>query len=317
MIMQTRALQEKWLDDLLIFSPPRRSQPISQFLEDNLLVSAPSIQGRPGGLYHLKKTTWFASAELQIIDLLDTSGLYLQSNLFLRSLQNKSTLFLVAYSQTGQTWTIANSELKNIHDMVIFEHSLYVVSCFTNEIAKISMTGEIEERWKFGNGAHTWHINCLSVWDNRLVATCSGRFDVEPDWASDLGRPGQVFDVKTGDILWSDLAHPHAPGVDRQNRKYVCDSKGQKVLIKESSGNIIELKFPGSFPKALAWGKNMLYVGLAKYRFPLAGQKGIDSARIAIVNLKDFSIVDYIDLPIDEMYNIVVVPDDLSALLPR
>ncbi len=310
-------VQEKWIDDLVFLPPEKRARPISRFLEDDLLVSAPSKQGKPGGLYHLRKSSWLSSAQIVTLDTMETSGLWLQSNLFLRSLQNMSTMYLIAYSETGQVWPIINPELKNIHDMLIFKDQLYVVSCATNEIARITMQGEIEERFRFGNGGHTWHINCLSVWDDRLVATCFGRFEKEPIWPSDLGRPGQVFDVRTGEILWQDLACPHTPAVDRLGRKYVCDSKGQRVLVKNSDGQIKELKFPGTFPKALAWGKNMLYVGLAKYRFPLEGVKGIDSAQVAILDQKSFAVLDYIDLPCSEMYNIVSIPEDINELLPR
>lgn len=311
-------LQNHWLEKLVLLPEEIRSQPTQGILADNLLVSAPSKQGMPGGLYYVEKTGWLSPPRIRQLDGLETSGIWLQSNLFLRSLQNMSCLFIVAYSETGQIWNIINTELKNIHDIIIFKNALYVVSCGTNEIARISMTGEIEERWKFGNGGHTWHINCLTVWDDRLVASCSGRFETEPDWEIDDGQnTGHAFDVMTGEKLWAGFNRPHLPAQDSKGRKYICDSKTQRLLIKDLDDSVREIHFPGTFPKALAWGKEHLYVGLARYRFKLEGVKEIASAQIAILDRETFKIVDYVPLPCSEMYNIVVVPDDLKVLLPK
>ena len=299
-----------WLDDLVLLPREKRYKSIHASLEDNLLVSAPSKQEMPGGMYQLRKSGMFTPAELITIDTIETSGLWLKDGLFLRSLQSMSTMFLLAYSESGHAWTIVNEELKNVHDILIFEGDLYVASCNTNEVACVSMKGEIKERWKFGIGGHTWHINCLSVWDDRLVVTCFGRYDTQPPWdlPADV-RPGHVFDVKTGEYLWQELHCPHTPAVDPWSRKFVCDSREQRVLVKEPDGKINEIKFPGTFPKALAWGKEKLYIGLAKFRGELTGVEGIDSARIAICDPHSFAVSDYIELPCSEMYNIIVLPE--------
>jgi hypothetical protein len=274
-------------------------------LADDLIVSATSQFEKPGGLFSLSKG---AKPLLHIIDRLETSGIWLDNELFVRSVQNPEHMILFFYSPNS-IWSIATENLKQVHDVRYQFGQLYVVSTSTNEVVQLDSTGKVHYRWKFPGEGDAWHLNCLDLWDGRYVVSCFGKFEKEREFKGKWQNAGILFDLETEEILWDGLSLPHTPRIDDQGRQYICDSGKHKLLRRNSDGSdLTEVEFPGAFTRGMAFGKDHIYVGLSTLRGSLGNENAvkIPTARVAILERESLKPVGEIDLPCPEIYDLLV-----------
>lgn len=260
-----------------------------------------------GGLFSLKKGS---PTVLKTIDRLSTTGLWKDCDRFVRSIYHTDQMILYVYTSHG-TACIANPLFKQVHDVRFQFGQIFAVSTGTNEVVQLDPEGNVSYRWKFPGEQASWHLNCIDIWNGRYVVSCFGRRATPADYKGTWKEQGVVFDLESGDVLWSNLTKPHTPRIDDQGRQYVCDSDTNRLLIRTGSDNVSEIHFPGAFTRGLAFGEKHVYVGLSAIRHRGVNEIGPDSipnARIAILDKSSFEIVGQVDLPSAEVYDILIAP---------
>jgi hypothetical protein len=283
--------------------------PINTELQENLLVSS---VGLDGGLLALSKGT---NPTIQFVDRLSTSGIWITKRSFIRSLYYDSMVLLLC--KKDGIWMIANEAYRLIHDVRLQFGQLYVVSTRTNEVLQLELSGKPLHRWKFPGEGDVWHLNGIDLWNGRYVVSCFGRFGFERQYKEQGIGAGMIFDLETEEVIWDGLSYPHTPRMDSDGRQYVCDSYTHRLLRRNADGSSqCELQFPGAFTRGMAFGRNHIYVGLSRPRSLDSSGKldqGIPNARIAVLDRATFSKVCEIDLPVAEIYDIVIAPDEIPV----
>jgi uncharacterized protein (TIGR03032 family) len=278
-------------------------------LEDNLLVSA---MGLDGGLLAIAKGS---NPTLRFVDKVLPSGLWVANRSLIRALYCKH-MVLVVHGIDGVE-IIVNHAYGDVHDVRFQFGQLYVVSTYTNEVVQLDGAGNLVHQWKFPGENDSWHLNCLDLWNGRYVVSCFGRFERSRQYKEDGVGAGIVFDLETQETLWDGLSYPHTPRMDSEGRQYICDSGTNRLLRRDPDGsNQREICFPQAFTRGMAFGRNRIYVGLSSLRVQPVQEnprhKCIPNARIAVLDKETLEIVDEIDLPCLEIYDIVCLPDDVG-----
>jgi hypothetical protein len=293
-----------WLSNTLVVGsePAKTTMPIL----DDLIISCTGQGGRPGGLFTLGKGP---KPTLRVLDRFDSTGIWLDSQLFVRSVEHAEHMILFLYSPES-IWTIATEKYKQVHDVRYQFGQLYVVSTSTNEVVQLDSAGKQLYSWKFPGEGDAWHLNCLDLWNGRYVISCFGKFAKEREFKGQWQGKGLLFDLETEEILWDGLSLPHTPRMDEQGRQYICDSGTHRLLMRNGDGSGgQEFPFPGSFTRGLAFGTSHIYVGLSTLRPSFASDARIPNAQIAILDKNTFKQVGLIDLPTAEVYEILITSD--------
>ena len=274
----------------------------SQFegIEDTLLISIPDA-GDKGGLALLEKGKLYSFA------IPGCTGLWLNNNRLYIALMTSDYMILRVYEPGREMKTIVSSSLCDVHDIRMIGDELHVVSTGTNEVAVLDDNGRISKSWKMQGFGDSSHINCLDVWDDRLVATAFGRFTTYRGYKGRKGT-GIVIDVKTQEVITNGLHAPHTPRRDEDGGVYICNS-GDHCLTYKKNGSEKIVTFPGAFTRGLAITENSIYCGLSslRHRKDLPGDIIVTTARLVVVDKEKFETIRQIALPQKEIYDIIAV----------
>ncbi len=289
------------LADFLKTSIPYKISESEQFesVEDTLLISVPNAQ--EDGLVMLQNGKLFRFA------LSGCAGLYLSGNQLFVSIVSPDCMTLRVYEPGQPAKTIISSKLGDVHDLLVRDNQLYVVSTGTNEVAIVNMDGSISKSWMMNGFGDSWHVNCLDVWDGKLVASAFGKFATYRGYKGHTVGAGIIFDVATQETLFDGLSKPHSPRRDQGGAVYVCDSraKGINYMYQEERKS---LTFPGSFPRGMAITDDKIYIGLSSLRVGEDGaEQCIPTAQVAIVDRERFQPLKTVSLPQAEIYDVVVL----------
>lgn len=292
-----------WLNDALLLTP--QSTKISGKLADNLLVSC-NAAGGIGGLVSVKKTNDEGLIETRILDRLGTTGIWVEPEYYVRSVQLADHMMLILSGSWGATWVAARSDVGDIHDVRVYKDKLYIVSTITNEVLVMTVNGELVERITYPGGSDAWHINCLGVWDDRLVLSSFGQMDTSSGWRTGTKDTGLVFDLRTREILWDKLNSPHNPR-QADGKYFVCSSSSGELFVREN-GQIRTINFGHYWTRGLAFGEKHIYVGLSLKRHGKNQNDAPGHGKIAILDRATFEPCGELDMPFDEIYDIVILP---------
>jgi hypothetical protein len=99
-------------------------------------------------------------------------------------------------------------------------------------------------------------------------------------------------------------------------QQLVCDSGTNRLLIRDPDhAEIRSIHFPGAFPRGIAFGDDRIYVGLSRNRSKTDTDNSIPNARIAIIRRSNLELLDQIDLPCWEIYDVVTLPKDCHNII--
>lgn len=277
----------------------------SQFegIEDTLLISIPD-SGEKDGLALLEKGKLFR------FDIPGCTGLWQAEDTLYVALMTSEYMLLRIYEPGKEVKTIISSQLSDVHDIRLIGDDLYVVSTGTNEVAIVDKNGRITKSWKMPGYGDASHINCLDVWDERLVATAFGNFSTYRGYKGRSKGSGIVLDVKTQEVVSNGLSSPHTPRRDEEGGVYICDSGSQRLTYNKNGSEKV-LHFPGAFPRGLAITKETIYCGLSSLRhrqdISSARFSAITSAQLVVVDKEKLTTTRQIALPQAEIYDIIAV----------
>ncbi len=272
-------------------------------IEDDLLVSVSSPEKNGIGLYLLSNTKIFAVEEMPCTGITMSDEALFVSKAFADHLR----LFKIAAESRKE---IVDTSFGDVHDIKFFDGKIYIVSTGTNEVVSISadFDGKIIDRWRFSGCGESWHLNCLDVWNDRLVVSAFGEFGYYREYQrQDKRGRGIVVDVATKEIVWNGLSTPHNPRLDKSGRRLICDSYTSRVLLETADRKSSEISFAGAFTRGLAVGNKHLYVGLSALRRGGKINTTINCATVSLVDPQTLEQVDSVALPASEIYDILVI----------
>lgn len=246
-------------------------------------------------------------SRLRIFEIAGVMGLNCEGNQLTLAMSLPDYMSLSIYEPGKEPLTIVSTNLGDIHDVRMVNGELYVVSTGTNEIVIVDAKGRIKKQWRFDGYSDSWHVNCLDVWNGRLVASAFGKFETYRGYKHNTKGNGIVFDIETKEVLKGSLSAPHTPRHDDNGVYFVCDSSGNS-LVRFSNQTEDKLDFPGAFTRGIAITNDSIYLGLSSLRsHKNGGTQSIETAQVTQIDRRLFKPVKSIALEAAEIYDILVL----------
>jgi hypothetical protein len=276
---------------------------------ETLLVSGFGTGAGAGGLFLLDE------GACERLDTLSSTGIAVADGRVARLLRSATELYgseLLVYDRRGIERYVRLDEVIDPHD-IVWDGSHYVVaSTTTNSVFWLSPTGEVMRRWKAPGEGDAWHLNSLVLVGEKLYAAAFGRFERHREWVEHRDEDtGFVLDLRTGEEIHRGLRAPHHPRKDRSSW-FVCNSGTREVVELDGRGGVIRRLELRSWTRGLAVSERFLHVGESEPRDEDGG-----SATVAVVDRDAWRVAERIEVPCDEIYDIVPVEHALVEGLRR
>lgn len=262
-------------------------------LFDELFVSCPN----GGGLFFIKERHVFR------LDNQETTGISLEDNLVLRAIQPDD---LHVYTCNPKIISGKKAGFGDIHDVLIHNGACYIVGTEQNEVVKFSSDGDELQRWKFPGEPDSWHINCLTVWNGRIVFSAFGNFRVHRQYKGNTSKSGFVQDLLSGEILVKDLSQPHSV-IAKGTSIILANSEEKEILEFDEKGTLSKSRTLDGYTRGIAVKGDVIYVGISRSR-------NIDSdhgqgAMIVALDASSFEEIGRIEVPAQEIYTVACRTD--------
>lgn len=256
---------------------------------DNLVVSAANERG---GLFLV-----LDGVAIRIDDHPST-GITIHGEALVRGIQPAQVVF----SEFGLEDRVV--QCPDIHDVQSICGNLYLVATDTNEILRIGPGGDIVRVLRFEGERDSHHLNCLGVWRGELVCCAFGDFESSHGYKGATAGAGFVQAVNSGRRLISGLNQPHSP-VGFGDNLIIANSGECQLCEFGIDGMLIRSKEFDGYVRGLLVRDQVLFVALSKSRN--ADDRGRQSAVLIALSLPDWSEIDRLPIPADEVFSICQV----------
>lgn len=268
---------------------------------DTLLVS--SVNG--GGVFVA------APGRVERLSQVDTAGIARTPDGWLLARQSDLSNELRHFTAGGAARTMVCAYKLDLHDVVWHEGEVFVAATEINAVLRLDGRDLRElERWTLPGEPDACHLNSLCLHQGRLLATRFGRFERHRGYKGETRGAGEVFDVRTGEVLVSGLSQPHSLR-EGAGLLWVCDSEARVLRGYRDFVQVEERAFEG-YVRGLAFGADGIHVGLSRGRND--PDSALASARIVVLEPEGLLPRGEIILPSDEIYDIQVVGSGLRDL---
>ena len=260
---------------------------------NKLLISSPNN----GGLFYIDGQVCIK------LDSLSSTGISYSEGTLLRALQPD---ILNIYLDNEFTTFRGCFSFKDIHDVLLFDNFYYIVSTQENKIFKLSKEGEISKIWSFPGGEDSLHINCLGVWNKRVVFSAFGEFTSPRGYKGLSEKAGFVQDLLSGVKLISGLSQPHSLCQLGEN---LLVANSEKMELLEFSPNGTQLRSLGfnGYTRGICVTDNNIYLGLSSSRN--IDFQGIEKAIVVSLDKDSFREKNRLMIDAKEIYDIRFVED--------
>lgn len=272
--------------------------------DERLLVSGFGRWG--GGVYDLTSGTPAA------LDNIPTSGLALGGGRLWRALrapgEQTSSCELLSYDEQGLRSYERCDTIRDPHDICWHDGALHVSSSWDGIVWRTDPGREPTAAWRGGTVPDSWHVNSLVDVDGRLHVCAFGRFDRHKGWRFGEGdAAGFVHDTERGVDVLRDLAHPHHPRWTEDGRWLLCESTLGSLTECAADGRVLRRVAIGRFSRGLTVVGRWALVGGNARR-----NQEDDRAEVVVVDLDGFAVVERLQMPCLEVYDILPVPFGLA-----
>ena len=260
-------------------------------------------EGSGGGIFAVSERG------VEQVDSLSSTGLAVARGHVARLVRSATEHYgseLLLYDANGVERYVRLDDVVDAHD-VVWDGTNYVVAATTaNSLFWLSEHGEVVRRWQAPGDGDAWHVNSLVLAHGRLYAAAFGRFEHHRDWTAhkDDGS-GIVFAVESGRNVVTGLDCPHHPR-RLESSWLVCNSAQRELLELDDAGRVVRRLELHSWTRGLAVADDTIFVGESSTR-----DRPGEGASIAVVSRENWRVRDRIDLPCDEIYDVVVAPPEL------
>jgi hypothetical protein len=277
---------------------------------DVLIVSDPSDE-TPGGIYA------YDGDQVEVIDRVSTAGISIAPGERLLRLPRSfdeagSSGELVVYDRGGVHHYARLDGCADAHGVAWHDGRIVLASTATNEIIWLDESAREVRRWRAEGSGEAWHINDLFVHQGRLHVGAFGRFSEHRGWYGRTAGAGIVFTLKRGRprIEIDGLTSPHSQRW-LDGHWLVCNSGTRELLEFDESGRRVERRLAlRVWPRGMAARGRLLFVGESEHRY-----ENVDPAAratIAVIDLDEWKVLDRIEVPGREIYDLVFVPRELA-----
>jgi acetolactate synthase I/II/III large subunit len=200
--------------------------------------------------------------------------------------------------------------LTDPHDLMWTGNEFIAVSSIHDCILWIGPDSRIRRRYQPAPGGDCWHLNSLTRWGGRLLASAFGRFETPRAWAQHLHEgTGFLFDVETGENILDKLYCPHTPRRLGDSWLVCNSSTSELVEIDACSKSPVRRATLQNWTRGLAFTDDRIFVGESVNRLQSEGTTG---ASIAVLDRASFELVGRIGLSFREVYDLITVQPELS-----
>lgn len=215
----------------------------------------------------------------------------------------------VIYDQRGALQYLRIDDAAATHDVRWDGDMLVVVSPWHNAVRWFSRAGDLVREVRYPGPVDSWHVNCIAQREGTWYATMFGDFGTARGWnRPERGTAGRLVELETGRTIAGDMSSPHSPRwIDES--WVVCNSDEHEIIaLDERSGRIVRRVECGGWTRGIAYDDDFLYVGACPRR---AAHETADNAQIVVIDRRRWNVVDAVDVPAQEIYDIAFVPQPL------
>ena len=221
---------------------------------ESLLVSAPN----EGGLFYV------ANGVAQRLSTLDMTGLAVAEGQCVRALQaDGARTVSVCRNGTYAHIALADQEL-DLHDVLIDGSTIYAACTYPNAVIAYDSDWREIERWTYPGEVDSVHLNCLCLYQGRLLVGMFGDFNTHRGYKGQTAGRGVVRDVRSGEILIDGLSQPHTMVVCG-DELLLCNSEAGELRVYRNWECVRNLPI-GGYARGLAVGESHYYVGVSLSR---------------------------------------------------
>ena len=262
-------------------------------LFSNLLVSSPN----GGGLFVIDDN------KVIKLDSYSSVGLCVLPDVIIRALQPDS-LWICSNSVIE----ISSSQVSfgDIHDVLGYEGDYYLVGTTGNEVIRIDTNGLEVQRWCLTGEDDSKHVNCLAVWNDKVIYSAFGEFDISRGYKNNTIQKGYVKDLETGGVLISGLSQPHSPIVVGDNL-LIANSEMMEIREYDCAGGLLRTKILQGYTRGICVYGNTIFVGLSCSRNTT--DTIVETATVVALDLGSWDELGRIAVPAREIYSIVSVEE--------
>jgi hypothetical protein len=293
------------MDDKPLPGPHRRKSDHELVLVVSGAVSVSSADlGAGGGLFIV------TPSGVEMIDDRPTSGIscdlstgrWLRAVTGIESTPHVSTI--MEYRPGHRRAVRSLARLTDVHDVLCTRSRSLAVSSHDNAVVELGRPLRHTQLLVLPGAPDSWQLNCLEEVDGEIFASArrrgshlgaSGRLDVS----------GVVFSLRTGALVAEGLSTPHSPR--RVDGRWLICNTTRRELIEIDPGDPgriarrVELR---GWTRGLAVDDDACFVGVSGAHH--AAQRA--TSFIAVVDRASFSLIDRIEVPCAEIYDLRLVP---------
>ncbi|HLM32809.1 MAG TPA: DUF4915 domain-containing protein [Gaiellaceae bacterium] len=247
------------------------------------------------------------------IDRLPTTGLAWSGSRIARARfdpgETARTGEILLYGSGGLDRRLSVPGLADPHDLAWDGELLVAVSTLGNAVFWIDAAGRPVRRWEPSGTGDCRHLNGVAVYAGRVLVTAFGPFARHREWA-ELTRDGRgvLLDAASDSVVAAGFSSPHSPRVV-EGRLLICDSGRSDLVVLAPSGLVERRLRLSGWTRGIAVGGEHIYVGESVRR----GKSG--SATVAVLTRERLALVDRVELPVREVYDLLALPKSATRAL--
>ncbi|NIF80751.1 DUF4915 domain-containing protein [Paraburkholderia sp. Cy-641] len=275
-------------------------QPVGD--EGGVFISSPN---EDGGLF------LYQAGKVTTLDRHPSAGICSNNDIFYRG---KQPFSLMIYAD--QVREHMDEQLDDIHDVLFFNNHLYVVGTIKNQITKFNADGLELKSWTFSGQHDSRHINCLGLWNGRVVFSAFGDFAETRSYKGKTAGAGYVEDLESGKRLITGLNQPHSL-VQFGDNLLIANSGDKELREYSTDGKLVRKKRFNGYVRGITTTGGHIYVGLSRSREP--DKDDIKSATIVKIHADSWEQIFATLLPSREIYTLYSVERSsiVSSLIAR
>ena len=258
---------------------------------ESLFVSAPN----DGGLFYV------CNDVARRLSTLDTTGLALSSDKCLRALQADGAREISIYKNDICTRITLSEDELDLHDILIDGATTYVACTHLNAVIAYDDEWRELERWTYPGEEDSVHLNCLCLYQGRLLVAMFGDFKTHRGYKGQTAGRGVVRDVRSGEILVDGLSQPHTM-VACGDELVLCNSEVGELRVYQN-WECVRIIPVGGYARGLAMGASHYYVGISLSR-NAATDAQHPGAHIAVVDKESGTVERTIPVGSREIYDV-------------
>lgn len=250
--------------------------------------------------------------DLEQLDTLSTTGLAATQGRLARLVRGPTgggwcISELLIYDERGVERYVRLDGVSDPHDIAWDGAAYMVVSSGTNSIVWLSPVGDVLSRWTAPGDGDAWHLNGILVEDGKVFVSAFGRYESHRGW-KEAGNHGIVFDLASGEDVLTGLANPHHPRLV-DGSWLVCNSGTHELAeVDFETRRAVRTIDLGGWTRGLAVADGVAFVGTSALRASVHG----GTASICVVDREKFRLLERIEFPCTEVYDLVLVPERLA-----